>query len=199
MGTGSASGTGSGNGNGMGDQKMQGVMLATDILGATVKVNPQGNDQGAGGTGGMGVTSTDTPSAGGTSSTPSADTTATATTGGSGTGTGTGSGSGDFSTGTVEDMIIRPDTGDVQYLVISFGGQTHLIPVPIGFLRWDATTNGLTLMVNQNALQNAPVFSSDQFPDTSSSGWDSQFSTYWQSNGGNGSGSGSGASATATP
>jgi hypothetical protein len=182
--------------------QMQGVMLATDILGATVTVSPQGNDQGTGtGTGAetstpeAGVVSTDTPSASG-------DTTGTATPESS---TGTGTGMGDFSTGTVEDMILEPQTGDVQYLVIDFGMEDRWIPIPVGFLRWDSTMTGFVLMVNQNALQNAPAFTSDQFPDTSSSGWDQEFSTFWQSNGGTSAGTGSGtggvsiSTATATP
>jgi hypothetical protein len=199
---GTGSGTGTGNSQGQGAMQMQGVMLATDILGATVTVSPQGNDQGTGtgaetSTPEAGVVSTDTPSASG-------DTTGTATPESS---TGTGTGTDDFSTGTVEDMIVEPQTGDMQYLVVSFGTEDRWFPIPVGFLRWDSTTNGFVLMVNQNALQNAPAFTSDQFPDTSSSGWDQEFSTFWQSNGGMGGGTGSGtgsggvtvATATATP
>jgi hypothetical protein len=193
-----------GSGLGQGAMQMQGVMLATDILGATVTVSPQGNDQGAGtgtsvetSTPEAGVISTDTPSASG-------DTIATATPESS---MGTGTGTGDFSMGTVEDMIVEPQTGDMQYLVVSFGTEDRWIPIPVGFLRWDSTTNGFVLMVNANALQNAPAFSSDQFPDTSMSGWDQEFSTFWQSNGGMGGGTGSGSgtggisisTATATP
>jgi hypothetical protein len=177
--------------------QMQGVMLASDILGASVMVSPQGNDQGTGtGTGAetstpaAGAVSTDTPAAGGDTGTATAE-----------AGTGMGTGTGDFSQGTVEDMIIEPQTGDMQYLVVSFGTEDTWIPIPIGFLRWDATSNGFVLMVNANALQNAPSFSSDQFPDTSMSGWDQEFSTFWQSNGGTGTGNGSGGVtvSTATP
>jgi hypothetical protein len=53
-------------------------------------------------------------------------------------------------------------------------------------------------MINANALQNAPAFQEDQFPDASSSDWDSEFSTFWQNNGGASTGTGVTAS-TATP
>lgn len=197
-GTGAGAGTGTGTGQGQGAQQMQGVMLATDILGATVMVSPQGNDQGAGpGTGN--AAGMNTPEAGATStgSTPQADGTATAT---SSTGTGSAS-AGDFSKGTVEDIIIDPASGDLQYLVVSFGGEQRWIPIPIGFLRWDAATSSFVLMINENALQNAPAFSADQFPDTSTPGWDQEFSDFWHNNagtGGTGTGTGTG-SATSTP
>jgi hypothetical protein len=193
-----ASGTGIGTGSGMGTgaQQMQGVMLATDILGATVTVSPQGNDQGTGTGTGTGL-ETSTP-ASGTGSSLETSTPAS----GTGSGTGTGTTTGDFSTGTADDLIIQPLTGNLQYLVVDFGTQSNLIPLPIGFLRWDSTTNGFVLMVSPNALQNAPTFSPDQFPDTSMSGWDQEWSTYWQNNGGMGIGTGTGSGvsvATATP
>ena len=56
-------------------------------------------------------------------------------------------------------------------------------------------------------LQGAPFFEDGQFPDTTTSGWNSEFDTFWQNSGasggtGTGTGSGSGAGgaqATATP
>jgi hypothetical protein len=62
---------------------------------------------------------------------------------------------------------------------------------------WDATNNQIVLMVDANLLQNAPGFSSSQLPDTTMSGWDQQFSSYWQS-GGSGSGTGTGGTASST-
>jgi len=204
---GTGSGTGSGNATGNVAGQMQGVLLATDVLGATVTVSPQGNN-GAGGTGGTGTTTTDTPAAGTSAQstdTPSAGGTLSTSTPSSGTGTGSGTGTSDFSQGTVQDLIIEPATGNLQYLVVRFGSQDNWIPLPIGFLRWDSTANGFVLMVSANALQNAPAFSADQFPDTSTPGWDQEWSTYWQNNGGTGTGTGTGtggttiSTATATP
>jgi len=178
---------------------MQGVMLATDVLGASVTVSTQSTSGTGTGTGTLATDTppavtgiaTDTPSAGGTLSTSTPEA--------SGSGTGTG----DFSQGTVEDLIVESATGTMQYLVVRFGSQDNLIPIPINLVGWDATANGLVLMVSPDVLQNAPSFSANQFPDTSTAGWDQEFSTYWQTNGGTGTGFGTGgttiSTATATP
>jgi hypothetical protein len=189
---------GTGTGTGQGSQQVQGVILATDVLGSTVMVSPQGNDQGTG----TGTTdATATPAADSTAAANTPDPNATATTD-PGTG-GAGTGTGDMSQGTVEDIILDPETGDLQYLVVSFGADDRWFPLPIGFLNWDATTNGFVVKVNANALQNAPAFSADQFPDTSAEGWDQEWQGFWQNNGGTGTGTGTGgttiSTATATP
>ena len=194
--TSTGAGTGVGNGTGQSAQKMQGVILATDILGATVSISPQGQDQGTGSGIGTDVQAT------ATSGTDTTAPTATSTTG-SGTGaatetstTGSGTGTGTGTQGTVEDVVIEPASGELQYLVISTATGENWIPIPIGFLRWDASTNSVILMINENALQNAPAFSPDQFPATSAAGWDQEISDFWQNNGGTGTGS---EAATATP
>jgi hypothetical protein len=96
-------------------------------------------------------------------------------------------------------LIIDQATGDLQYLVIQTADDnTRWIPIPIGFLRWDATNNGFVLMINANALQNAPAFAEDQFPTTSTTGWDTEFSTFWQNNGATGGTGGTSTSGTGT-
>jgi sporulation protein YlmC with PRC-barrel domain len=192
----STGGTGTGN-TGTGNNQGQGVVLASEVLGTTVMIGGQSQGQGQG--------------QGQATAVP--DTTATATTGGTGAtatastgGTGTGQ-SADADQATVEDAIIDMATGDVQYLVINTANDTaQWIPVPVGFLRCDSATNGFSLTINANALQNAPAFAQDQFPDTSTTGWDTEFSTFWQNNGGTGGtgmgGTGTGvtaSTATATP
>lgn len=169
-----------------GVQQLQGVVLASDLLGANIALSSQGAGSGTG-TGTGSSLSTSTPSAAG-SSTAMPDTTATASSGGTGTGLGTGStGS---SQGKIEDVIIEPRIGKLQYVVVSTGADTW-IPVPISALGWDAINNQAGLMIDASRLQNAPSFSSSQFPDISMPGWSQQFSTYWQGNGGT--------AATATP
>lgn len=182
-----------------GVQPMQGVILASDLLNASIVLDSQSAGTGTGsGTGTDSSLGTSTPSAGDTSSTAVPGTTATASSGGTGTGTGSGTGStfSDNSQGTVQDVIIEPRIGKLQYLVVSLTTDTW-IPVPISLLGLDATTSQFALMTSASMLQNAPSFSSSQFPDTSASGWGEQFSTYW-SGGDAGSGTGSGASTTAT-
>lgn len=201
-GTGTGTGQGTSNGAGLG-QRMQGVVLASDVLGATVTIGGglgQGNGTGQSSTAVPDTTATATTGTG----TGTGSATATSTSSGTGTGTGNGSTSAGATQATVEDLIIEPVNGNILYLVVrTSDDDTRWIPVPLGFLSWDATNNGFVLMVNANALQNAPAFQADQFPDTTSAGWDTEFSTFWQSNGGTGTGIGTGgvtaSTATATP
>jgi sporulation protein YlmC with PRC-barrel domain len=187
-------GMGTGN-NGTGNNQGQGVVLASQVLGTPLMTGGQGQGQGQ---------ATAMPDTTATATTGGTGATATASTGGTGTGTGQSAGA---NQATVEDAIIDMATGDVQYLVISTAkDNTQWIPIPVGFLRCDSTTNRFSLTINANALQNAPAFAQDQFPDTSTTGWDTEFSTFWQNNGGTGTagtgGTGTGvtsSTATATP
>jgi hypothetical protein len=97
-------------------------------------------------------------------------------------------------------VIIEPRIGKLQYLVVSLGSADTWVPVPFSLVGWDSTTNQIVLMVDASMLQGAPSFSSSQFPDTTTSGWDEQISSYW-SGGGTGTGSSSGgvSVSTATP
>jgi len=178
--------TDQGTGTGQG-QALQGVVLASEVLGSTLTMG-----QDAGGTGTDQATAT--PGTGGTdqsTATPDA-----------GTGSGTDTDQGTMSA-TIEDLIVDTDAGDIQYIVVntSFDDGEHWIPVPLDLFQWDAATGGFILNVDGTMLQNAPFFQDGQFPDTSMDGWNSEFDSFWQNNGaGGGTGSDSGgADATATP
>ena len=160
----------SGSGTGQGQVvELQGVVLASDVLGSSIMI---GQSQGVGQ--GLDQATAVVPTLGSETAVPGA---ATATPDLSGTGN---VGSDDVSA-TIEDMIIDTDTGDIQYLVLdtSFTDGERWIPVPLGFLQWDATNQSFIVKVNANALQNAPFFEEDQFPDTSADGWDVDFSDFW--------------------
>ena len=211
-GTGTGSGTGvatatasTGTGTGMGTGVLQGVALATDVLGSTVNLSTTGTGTGtglatatssAGGTGTGLATATSSAGTGSATSTPATGTgLATAT-------AGTGTGSTGAMTVTIEDIIVDTSTGDMMYFALNTNsGNNQLIPVPLSIFGWDSSMQGFVLNTDATTLQNAPGFASDQFPDTTTSGWNSQFDTYWQSNGigGTGTGTGTQATATATP
>jgi sporulation protein YlmC with PRC-barrel domain len=182
-----------------GVQAMHGVILASELLNSTVVINSQATGTGSTGGTGTGAMATDTPSAGGSSSASSTSTPSSGT-GSSGTGTGTGSTVTGGSQGTVQDVIFNPKTTAIQYLVVSLGSADTWIPVPISLVGWDSANSQISLMVDANKLQGAPSFSSSQFPDTTTSGWDEQISSYW-SGGGTGTGTSSGgvSVSTATP
>ena len=157
-------GTGQGSGTGQG-QPLQGVMLASEVLNAAVTLGGQG--QGAG--------------------TGTEQNQATATAGTDSAGTDQGTGQGDM-TLTIDDMIIDTSeagaSGDILYLVVTstFEDGERWIPVPVSALQWDATNNGFILNADAAMLQNAPSFQNGQYPDTTTSGWNAEFDTFWQNN-----------------
>ena len=92
--------------------------------------------------------------------------------------------------GNVSDLILNPQTGQVDYVVVTAGDK--LIPVP-----WKALTvvnaqaqaassnssgpqNGFVLTVDQSTLENAPSFTTNNFPVTQTPDWDAQIKAYWQ-------------------
>lgn len=188
--TSSASGAGTGTGQA---EKLQGVMLASDLLGSSLTIGNQGGEgQGVG----QATVVPEVTATTDTASTAVPDATATASTGTGAVGTGTGG----PTSATIEDAIVDTDTGEILFLVLNslFDDGDRWIPIPLSTLRWDLTNESFLFVPNANALQNAPFFDADQFPDTTAEGWDSEFDTFWQNNGGTGT-TGGGAVATATP
>ncbi|HET9913722.1 MAG TPA: PRC-barrel domain-containing protein [Anaerolineales bacterium] len=160
-------------------QALQGVMLASDILGATLTLGTQGQGTGQ-------DQATADPNA-------TVDPNATAT-----SDAGAGMSTDQDVTSTVEDLIVDTDAGDVQYIVVnaSFTDGERWIPVPLGMFQWDAASGSFILNADGTMLQNAPSFQEDLFPDTSTSGWNSEFDSFWQNSE---AGGGGGANPTATP
>jgi hypothetical protein len=99
---------------------------------------------------------------------------------------------------TIEDMILDTATGDILYVVLNTNsGTDQLIPVPLSMFQWDGNAQGFGLNADATMLQNAPSFATDQFPDTTASGWNSEFDSFWQNNSSGETGTGS--QATPTP
>jgi hypothetical protein len=189
--TGQAQGQGQGLGLG---NKLQGVMLASDVLGSTVSLSGIV----APGQSGTPDQPLATATSGGTTSTE-----ATATPGGATLPQATAtSGTSQSETAnmsfTIKDMIVDTNNGKILYIVVSssFTDGERWIPVPLGLLQWDGTNQTFSLDTDATMLSSAPFFTEDQFPDITSTNWDKEFSTYWKS--GN-SGTGTGGAATATP
>ena len=225
-----SAGTTQGTGTGQGATTIQGVQLASQVLGAKITVGvealaPGTSNPSAAGAGTGSATST--PSSAATSaatatsntgtglatSTPSSAATSVATATSS---TGTSQTQSTPSAGataanlsaTINDMIVNNDAGEIMYIVIktSFDDGEHLIPVPLRLLQLmssgpasdtgEPTDQSFVLNIDATTLQNAPFFKSDQFPDLTMPGWNSEFDSFWQNNG---SGPGPGTQATATP
>jgi sporulation protein YlmC with PRC-barrel domain len=151
---------------------LQGVVLASEVLGSNVTLSPgqgEGAGQGTGQSQGQ-YQATVTPGAGPDQATPTAD-----------TGQGTGQGVGNFN-GTIDDMIVDIDTGNILYVVLdtAFEDGERWIPVPLSFFQWDANDGVLALNVNPAMLRDAPFFQDGQYPDTTVEDWNSEFDAFWQ-------------------
>ena len=106
--------------------------------------------------------------------------------------------------GTVDDIIVAIDTGEIEYLVvdITLDESQRWIPVPVSFIQWDAANEAFVINANPATFRDAPFFENGQYPDTTMEGWNSEFDTFWQNNGGGtgtGTGTGTEGQATATP
>lgn len=167
--TGSGAGTGT-TSQGIGQDKLQGVMLASDILGATITVG-QDRRQGAGDATAEPVATMELTAL------PEATVT-------TGTSSGTSTENQGPTEATIEDVIVDPDAGTILYLVLNslFDDGERWIPVPLSTLRWDLSNEAFLFVANANALLNAPFFQADQWPDTTVDGWDADFDTFWQTN-----------------
>jgi hypothetical protein len=100
----------------------------------------------------------------------------------------------------IDDLIVAVDTGEIQYLMVdaTLEEGERWIPVPLSFIQWDAANSAFVINANPAMFREAPFFENGQYPDTTTTGWNSQFDTFWQS-GGTGTGLGAQATATATP
>lgn len=149
---------------------LQGVVLASEVLGSSITLSPgQGEAQGIG----QGqAQATETPGTGQVQVTDTPD-----------ANQGSGQGVGNFN-GTVDDVIIDIDTGDILYLVVNttLDDGERWIPVPLSFFQWDADSSALLLNVNPATISDAPFFLEGQFPDTTIDGWNSEWDAFWQNN-----------------
>ena len=168
-----------------GAASLQGVVLASDVLGAAVRVQGEANEDDGAGQGAGQATATPGAAQGQATATPAA-------------GLSDQGPEGDVMEVTVEDMIVDIDTGQILYIVIntSFDEGERWIPVPLGLLQWDADNQVFVLNVAVSALRDAPFFQDGQLPDTTVDGWQDEFDAFWESLG---IGVGSGAQATPTP
>lgn len=176
-------------------QALQGLVLASEVLGSTVTLGTQGQGAGTGTGTGQGTPTAD-PNAGAGQGTAAPVGTAETATADPGLGTGAGN-----TTGTIEDMLTDVDTGDILYIVVTatLAAEERWIPVPLGLFQWDGTNGAFNLNSDATVLQNAPFFANGQFPDTTTAGWNADIDTFWQNNGGAGAGAGGGMVTEATP
>jgi sporulation protein YlmC with PRC-barrel domain len=89
------------------------------------------------------------------------------------------------SLGDITEIILDMSSGQVAYLVLSFGGflgmGTKLFPIPWSAFRTAPAGDSLVLNVNKAKLENAPGFDKDHRPDMADPEWAMGVSTHYDS------------------
>jgi len=79
------------------------------------------------------------------------------------------------SLGNIKELVVDPDSGQVVYAVVSFGGilgmGDKLFAIPWQVLHWTRDKEYYALNVDKTALKDAPGFNKKHWPD-SSNRWD---------------------------
>ena len=77
--------------------------------------------------------------------------------------------------GDIKDLVIDPLEGDIEYVVLDFGGFLGIgdkyFAVPWEAMRLSENQKNLVLDVSKKDLKQAPGFSKDQWPDMSNQEW----------------------------
>lgn len=92
--------------------------------------------------------------------------------------------------GSVEEVIVDTDTGDVHYLVVEAGDVLDLgnvwIPVPMASVDIERAgddellRDDLIVMVDRQQLSQAPNFEAGEMPSTMDPDWDTDIRQYWE-------------------
>jgi len=85
--------------------------------------------------------------------------------------------------GNIKELMIDTDTGCIAYAVLSFGGilgiGDKLFAVPWSALQLDTTNKQCILDVTKEALENAPGFDKDDWPDMADRDWGRKIHVYY--------------------
>lgn len=77
--------------------------------------------------------------------------------------------------GSIDDLMIDLDRGDIAYAVLSVGGLfgmgDKLFAIPWSAFRVDTVEKQLVLNVNKDKLEQAPGFDKDNWPDFADQSW----------------------------
>ncbi|GBQ58874.1 PRC-barrel protein [Komagataeibacter swingsii DSM 16373] len=85
--------------------------------------------------------------------------------------------------GTVKYFMVDKASGDVAYVVMSFGGflgmGNSFHPLPWKTLHYDKERGGYIVALTREQLEAAPAYAEDMSPDWTSSQYGSQVDTYY--------------------
>jgi sporulation protein YlmC with PRC-barrel domain len=73
--------------------------------------------------------------------------------------------------GDIKDLVLNPEDGQVVYAVIAFGGVFGMgdkyFAIPWRTLHWNPSTEHYVLNIDKTALEKAPGFDKNHWPDSS--------------------------------
>lgn len=85
--------------------------------------------------------------------------------------------------GQVEAIMIDKISGQVAYVVLSYGGflgmGDKLFALPWGVFSYDKMDECFKISLNEEKLKNSPGFDKDNWPDMSSDAWTSSINKYY--------------------
>jgi sporulation protein YlmC with PRC-barrel domain len=85
--------------------------------------------------------------------------------------------------GKIEDVVIDPQTGNIQYAILSFGGvlgmNKKLFPIPWSSLSTSRTRDYVLLDIPKDTLRRAPGFERGAWPDMADPGWQRRIDDYY--------------------
>lgn len=77
--------------------------------------------------------------------------------------------------GTIEEIVLDKFTGEVRYLVLSFGGFLGMgdkfFAIPWNAIHYDENQDAFTMNMSEEKLKNAPGFDKDNWPNMADTGW----------------------------
>jgi sporulation protein YlmC with PRC-barrel domain len=77
--------------------------------------------------------------------------------------------------GKIEDLVIDPQSGNVDYAILSFGGVlgmgNKLFPIPWSAIGMAPSRDYFIVDIDKESLKRAPSFERDVWPDLADSGW----------------------------
>src|SRR5262245_2252117 len=77
--------------------------------------------------------------------------------------------------GKIEDVVVDPETGNMQYAILSFGGVfgmgNKLFPIPWSSLRTAPNRDYVLLDIDKETLRRAPGYDRDSLPNWADPTW----------------------------
>ena len=85
--------------------------------------------------------------------------------------------------GTIEELMIDPDSGRVVYAVLSFGGfwgfGDKLFAIPWSLLALNSQERIFVLHVDREVLERAPAFNYEDWPDFTDKQWGTEIHNHY--------------------